>query len=69
MTSPLPQPLLECPLCSVQFSCGEEVCKTCPMNAGCDIVRCPGCGYSFPRTSKIVEWVRRLALRFREDRP
>ncbi len=66
MTSPSPQPL-ECPLCSLQFACGEEVCASCPLNAGCDIARCPRCGYSFPRTSQIVEWVKRLSHRFRED--
>jgi hypothetical protein len=68
MTPPPPQPL-KCPLCSLEFTCGEEVCASCPLNFGCDIARCPRCGYSFPRTSQIVEWLRRLSRRFREEPP
>ena len=59
--------LFDCPLCGMAFTHGEQVCSACPLSAGCDIVRCPGCGYSFPRTSRIVEWVRRLVRRARKE--
>jgi hypothetical protein len=52
-----------CPLCGGRFSHGLQVCGSCPLNAGCDVVRCPNCGYQFPRTSKLVEWGRRIARR------
>jgi hypothetical protein len=50
-----------CPLCGGRFSHGEQVCGTCPLRPGCDVVGCPHCGYQFPRTSRIVEMVGRLA--------
>ncbi len=53
----------DCPLCGAKFTHGALVCGSCPLNAGCDIVKCPHCGYQFPRTSKVVEWARRLARR------
>ncbi len=52
-----------CPLCGAGFTHGALACGSCPLNAGCDIVKCPHCGYQFPRTSKVVEWARRLARR------
>lgn len=64
MTQPA---LVECPLCALHFTCGGEVCASCPLRGGCDVVRCPACGYTFPRTSQIVEWVRRLLRRTRRD--
>jgi hypothetical protein len=51
--------VFECGLCGASFTHGEKVCGACPLNAGCDLVRCPNCGYQFPRTSRIAEWVRR----------
>ena len=51
--------VFSCPLCGGRFRHGERVCAACPLNAGCDIVRCPNCGYAFPRTSLLVEWLRR----------
>ena len=52
--------VFRCALCGMRFTHGEQVCGACPLSAGCDLVRCPGCGYHFPRTSRLVEWVRRL---------
>lgn len=49
-----------CPLCAARFSHGLLVCGACPLHAGCDIVKCPQCGYQFPRSSKLVDLVRRL---------
>ena len=49
-----------CALCGFRFTHGDEVCGCCPLAAGCDIVKCPHCGYSFPRSSRIAGWVQRL---------
>jgi hypothetical protein len=53
-----------CPLCGGRFTHAERTCSSCPMSAGCDVVACPHCGYQFPRTSFLVEAVRKLARRF-----
>jgi len=50
----------QCPLCGGRFTHGTRVCGGCPLNAGCEIVACPSCGYGFPRTSRVVEGIRRL---------
>jgi predicted RNA-binding Zn-ribbon protein involved in translation (DUF1610 family) len=50
----------DCPLCGGRFSHGTLVCGSCPLNAGCEIIKCPSCGYQFPRRSKIVDLVRRV---------
>ena len=49
-----------CPLCGARFTHGILVCGTCPLHAGCEIVKCPSCGYQFPRRSRIVGWAQRL---------
>ena len=46
-----------CGLCGLRFTHGERVCASCPIHAGCELVRCPNCGYQFPRESKLVRWV------------
>lgn len=55
--------LFTCALCGARFTHGEKVCGSCPLNRGCDVVRCPNCGYQFPRESAIVRWVTRLLRR------
>jgi hypothetical protein len=49
-----------CALCGARFTHGERVCGACPLAGGCDLVRCPSCGYQFPRESALVEAARRL---------
>lgn len=49
-----------CPLCGGHFSHGTLVCGSCPLNAGCEVVKCPSCGYQFPRRSRIVDLARRM---------
>lgn len=56
-----------CALCGDRFTHGGQVCGTCPLTAGCDIVKCPNCGYQFPRSSRTVEWFRRLFERWRQS--
>lgn len=57
--------MMVCALCGGRFVCGDKVCAACPVSAGCDLVRCPHCGYQFPRSSKIVDAARRLWHRLR----
>ena len=49
-----------CPLCGGRFTHGTLVCGSCPLNAGCEIVKCPSCGYQFPRRSRVWSWARKL---------
>jgi len=49
-----------CPLCGHSFT--EETaaneCRSCTLFAGCQWVRCPKCGYEWPREPRIVRWLR-----------
>jgi hypothetical protein len=49
-----------CPLCGARFTHGTLVCQSCPLNAGCEVVKCPSCGYQFPRRSRILDFAKRL---------
>ena len=49
-----------CSLCGARFTHGTLVCVSCPLNAGCEVVKCPSCGYQSPRRSRIVDLVRRV---------
>ena len=52
--------VFQCALCGTRFVHGGRVCGACPLSAGCDLVRCPRCGYQFPRASRTLERLRRL---------
>lgn len=52
--------VFQCPLCGARFTHGLQACPSCPINAGCSLVTCPQCEYSFPRASRLVNWLRRL---------
>jgi predicted amidophosphoribosyltransferase len=56
-----------CALCGTRFTHGGLVCSGCVLSNACDLVKCPQCGYQFPRDSRLVAWVRRL-LRHRRGR-
>jgi uncharacterized C2H2 Zn-finger protein len=56
----------ECGLCGLVFSHGDEACGSCALG-GCDLVRCPRCGYQFPRSSRVVDLVGRLLGRPRRN--
>jgi hypothetical protein len=47
-----------CPLCGCRFTHGGQACGSCPLTRGCELVQCPNCLYSFPRSSRIVNWMR-----------
>ncbi len=55
--------VFECGLCGTKFTHGGQACGACPLNAGCDLVKCPSCGFQFPRSSKLVDWGRRALRR------
>ena len=57
--------VFSCPLCASRFTHGLETCGACPLSSGCKIITCPSCGYTFPRSSSVVDWVRRLFTRDR----
>lgn len=54
-----------CGLCGNRFTHGGLVCGTCPMQTGCALVRCPNCGFQFPRSSRIVDAFARMFQRLR----
>jgi hypothetical protein len=56
---------MNCGLCGYAFSRIERGCGSCPLNAGCDLVKCPSCGYQFPRSSRLINWTLGLAARIR----
>jgi hypothetical protein len=56
--------LFECGLCGHGFTHGDRACGSCLLGAGCELVKCPRCGYQLPRESQLLRWVDRLARRF-----
>jgi Fe2+ transport system protein FeoA len=64
-------PAFTCLLCGARFSHGDRTCGSCPLARACDLVSCPRCGYSFPRTSRLVEAFRALGrwLKKRDPAP
>ena len=54
---------MKCPLCGKEFEFSREVCANCPLHTGCDLIKCPNCGYEFPKGSKLVEFFEKLFKR------
>jgi len=50
-----------CGLCGLEFTHGGQACASCAIGAGCDLVKCPRCGYQFPRTSQLERLFHGLA--------
>ncbi|MEK6647384.1 MAG: hypothetical protein AABY84_12010 [Candidatus Firestonebacteria bacterium] len=50
---------MKCALCGYEFSEKESVstCKNCPLHKGCELIKCPNCGYEWP---KEPEWIKKL---------
>ncbi len=62
---------LQCPMCGTQFDpTGRDICGSCPLSGGCELVCCPNCGYSTvdPSRSGLARWASRLFGR-RQRRP
>lgn len=51
-------------MCGNEFSQdeAEQACKECPL-AGCDLIRCPYCGYETVPEPGWVAWFKRLFSR------
>ena len=56
--------VFECGLCGLAFTHGDQACGSCLLGNGCLLVKCPRCGYQFPRESQLVSLVARLRRRF-----
>jgi hypothetical protein len=57
MASSLPTgTVFHCGLCDGRFTHGDRCCDDCPLAAGCQLVRCPACGYQFPRETALDRW-------------
>ncbi len=56
---------LDCGLCGKGFAPSGSCHPSCPMSSGCNLVRCPHCGYEFPdpEHSLLARFVRKLAGR------
>jgi uncharacterized C2H2 Zn-finger protein len=50
---------IRCALCGASFRQGVLACGGCPFARGCELVCCPHCGYSFPRSSTVLRWLGR----------
>jgi len=48
---------MKCPLCGYEFNENDAgaTCKGCPMSGGCNMVKCPNCGYDLPGESKLLK--------------
>lgn len=60
--------VFECGLCGFAFTHGEQACGSCLLGNGCLLVRCPRCGFQFPRESRTASGLRRLLDRLRGRR-
>ncbi len=49
----------QCPLCSFRFA-GAECHGSCPMSAGCSMIRCPRCAYEFVEDGVLARLFRRM---------
>ncbi len=56
-----------CPLCGTEFDAEGQGCRpSCPVSAGCKVLCCPSCGYSFPQETGLAGGLRRLLDRFQK---
>jgi hypothetical protein len=60
--------LFECGLCGLRFHHGGRVCTSCALGSSCELVRCPRCGFQFPRESRLLRLFGRLLARTRGGR-
>jgi hypothetical protein len=50
---------MRCPFCERKFEeeQARKGCTVCPLTKGCQMLRCPHCGYEMPREP---DWIKRL---------
>lgn len=53
---------MRCDFCGYDFGPNEaeSACIGCPLGQGCQLVRCPRCGYEMPPEARLVKWMRSL---------
>jgi len=53
---------MKCGFCGYEFGPEEAgtACGSCPLVKGCNLVRCPRCGYEMPPEAKLIIWLRNL---------
>ncbi len=56
--TPMADATHQCPLCSFHFV-GADCHGSCPMAAGCAMIRCPRCAYEFVEDGFLARMVRR----------
>jgi hypothetical protein len=58
--------MVTCGLCGNAFEedRSQPACRSCPLGAGCGLVRCPSCGYENPREP---DWLGKLRGWFRSE--
>ncbi|HET6350311.1 MAG TPA: FeoA family protein [Candidatus Krumholzibacteria bacterium] len=63
MINPKPE-YLHCSLCGFEFDPQGDNCHTgCVLARHCNLVKCPSCGYEFPRPTRGPAWLQKLAGR------
>ena len=52
---------MSCPLCGYTFESDESTaaCQRCALAHGCQLTRCPRCGYEWAEDSRLVGWLRK----------
>ncbi len=48
---------MKCSLCGLEFrkEDGQAACKGCLMARGCDLIKCPNCGYEVLKESVFIK--------------
>jgi predicted Zn-ribbon and HTH transcriptional regulator len=58
---------VRCQLCGFEFEEGQAAggCAACSLRGGCGLIRCPNCGYEWPREP---EWLARMKKLWRKEK-
>jgi hypothetical protein len=57
---------LECPMCGTDFA-AANCHSSCPLSRGCEMTRCPRCGYEFVGGGRIAGLLTKLFGRRNHD--
>lgn len=63
---------ITCSMCGTRFDPEDQVaCAACPIQAGCQLVRCPACGFEAVNVEKsgLAKLAMRLFAKPRRDSP
>lgn len=52
--------LHQCPLCTLEFQDGWACHTSCPVSAGCGMIKCPRCNYEFVSESRVLNFFKGL---------